>query len=375
MKCVVCGTKNTLKERNANKGRCKRCQQPFAFDTSHMGSVPINDSLFAKFIDHISDNKTLYYTEEQLLYLINSRLGQTGKNIHKLGKFIGVAIAVALGVIIWVKSKQMFAGYAVLAIIGSGFLLLKAKQLKAQSFVVSRSQLQGWIRRWTDLNRTMGKMLPPPSVEQEGAPVSEELREYSFDRLVVCDRPEIAQLLIANNFHFENNCAVLSFNGYPQSIFTTVLEMLRRNPDLKVYALHDATPSGVSLVYHLQTSPTWFLSSQVAIYDLGLLPRHVFKNSHIFLRKSPELAAEAKQLPAPVKERLSAQEIAWLESGYYVDLAVFSPRKLLQVVSQGIIRSNNMLPQDGSGGIIYGDGSDWTMTTRVGVLLADNNFG
>ncbi|WP_199248100.1 hypothetical protein [[Phormidium] sp. ETS-05] len=375
MKCVVCGTKNTLKERNANKGRCKRCQQPFAFDTSHMGKVPITDSLFEKFIAHISDSKTLYYTEEQLLYLINSRLGQKSKNIQKLGKFLLLAVGVALGVIIWVNSKQLFAGYAVVGIIGIRFFLVTSKQPKAQSFVVSRSQLQGWIRRWTELNRTMGKILPPLSLAQEEAPVREELRDYSFDRLVVCDRPEIAQMLIANNFHFENNCAVLSFNGYPQSIFTTVMEMLRRNPDLKVYALHDATPKGVSLVYELQTSPNWFLSSQVAIYDLGLLPRHIMKNSQIFLHKSPESAAEAKQLPAPVKQKYQPEEIAWLESGYYVELEVFSPRKLLQVVSQGIIKSQNMLPQDGSVGIIDGDGSAWTVTTGVGFLLADDNFG
>ena len=375
MKCVVCGTKNTLKERQANKGRCKRCQQPFAFEPSNMGSVNISDSLFDKFIDHISDSKTLYYTEEQLLYLINTRLGQKSKNLQKVGKFIFLAVGVALGVIIWVSSKQLFAAYAVVAIIGIGFFLVTSKQPKAQSFVVSRSQLQGWIRRWTELNRTMGKILPPLSLAQEEAPVSEELRDYSFDRLVVCDRPEIAQMLIANNFHFENNCAVLSFNGYPQSIFTTVMEMLRRNPDLKVYALHDATPSGISLVYQLQTSANWFLSSQVAIYDLGLLPRHSFKISHIFLRKSAESAAEAKQLPAPVKEKLSAQEIAWLESGYYVPLDVFSPRKLLQVVSQGIIKSSNMPTGDGSGSFVDGDGSAWTFTTGVGLLLADDNFG
>ncbi len=48
---------------------------------------------------------------------------------------------------------------------------------------------------------------------------------------------EIAQLLIANNFDFENNYAVLSITGYPENIFSTVMEILRRNPDLKIYEL------------------------------------------------------------------------------------------------------------------------------------------
>ncbi|HIK08715.1 MAG TPA: MFS transporter permease [Oscillatoriaceae cyanobacterium M33_DOE_052] len=293
----------------------------------------------------------------------------------KVTKFIGGLIAAGLGVVILMFSQQLFIVYAVVAAIALVLFLVIAKKPKAQSFVVPRSQLSGWINRWNSLNRTVAKMLPPPRQEEEGAPVSEELKDYSFDRLVVCDRPEIAQMLIANNFHFENNCAILSFNGYPQSIFTTVLEMLRRNPDLKVYALHDATPRGVSLVYHLQTSPTWFCTSNVAIYDLGLLPRQIMKNSQIFLQKSTESAAEAQQLPAPVKEKLSPAEITWLEAGNYVVLDVFSPRKLLQVVSQGIIKSRDMLPGDGSGSIIDGEGTAWTFTTGVGVLLADDNFG
>ncbi|BAU41594.1 hypothetical protein [Leptolyngbya sp. O-77] len=49
----------------------------------------------------------------------------------------------------------------------------------------------------------------------------------------------IAQMLISNNVHFENNCAILSINGYPQPIFDTVMKMLRRNPGLTVFAFQD----------------------------------------------------------------------------------------------------------------------------------------
>ncbi|NEQ71794.1 MAG: hypothetical protein F6K23_01065 [Okeania sp. SIO2C9] len=75
-----------------------------------------------------------------------------------------------------------------------------------------------------------------------------EVIAYSFDRVIVCDTAEIAQFLIANNFHFENNCAVLSIDGYPENIFSTVMQMLKQNPDLKVYAFHSATPRGVTMI-------------------------------------------------------------------------------------------------------------------------------
>ncbi len=51
------------------------------------------------------------------------------------------------------------------------------------------------------------------------------------------------------------------------------MEMLHRNPDLKVYAFHDCSPQGITLVNHLRTSPNWFFDSNVAIIDIGLLPR------------------------------------------------------------------------------------------------------
>ena len=68
---------------------------------------------------------------------------------------------------------------------------------------------------------------PPPKLEPDVA-------DYSFDRAVICDRARTVDLLLANNFHFENNCAVLSVEGYPQRVFETVRTMLKRNPQLRL---------------------------------------------------------------------------------------------------------------------------------------------
>ena len=40
-----------------------------------------------------------------------------------------------------------------------------------------------------------------------------DIADYSFDRAVICDRARTVDLLVANNFHFENNCAVLAVDG------------------------------------------------------------------------------------------------------------------------------------------------------------------
>jgi uncharacterized protein (TIGR04206 family) len=212
-------------------------------------------------------------------------------------------------------------------------------KLAPRALILTSTQVDNWLRRWTQINGSIAKLLPATPKDSGKVEVNFEISAYSFDRVVVCDSAAIAQVLIANQFPFEHNSAVLSITGYPQRIFSTVLDMLRRNQELKVYALHDASPHGVSLVHRLRTSPTWFQNSNVTIYDLGILPRQISDNSNLFVRKSVEFANQAKQMPTEVKQSLLSNEVAWLELGYFVELESLSPQRLLQVVTQGIAKS------------------------------------
>ncbi|NEP79026.1 MAG: hypothetical protein F6K17_36970 [Okeania sp. SIO3C4] len=115
--------------------------------------------------------------------------------------------------------------------------------------------------------------------------------------------------------------------------------MLKQNPDLKVYAFHSATPRGVTMINELRNSPNWFGGNNLIIYDLGLLPRHVFPSKNMWIIKSDESARQAQQIPTVVKATLSKDELEWLEAGFCVELESFSPGKLLQVVSQGIAKT------------------------------------
>ncbi|MGK7901727.1 MAG: hypothetical protein AB4352_09990 [Hormoscilla sp.] len=302
----------------------------------------------------------------------SSRINQvtTAIKIAKLGLIVGIVISLTLssipvvGVIVFIVSITL----------GLGLIYFGQRQLSrissygAQPLSVKPSDVDIWVNRWTQVNE-IPKMLPTPNEETTSVAVSPDITAYSFDRVVVCDRAAIAQFLIANNFHFENNCAVLSISGYPQSIFSTVLKMLRRNPNLKVYVLHNASPGGVSLVHRLGSSPNWFANSNVPIYDLGLLPRHVFASKNMLVRRSPEFAQTARQLPEPVRQSLSKDEIKWLEMGNYVELEFFTPQRLLQVVTQGIARSRE-LGSDDSMTSIYGDDDNTSA-----MIFASDSFG
>ncbi|NMG21449.1 hypothetical protein [Brasilonema bromeliae] len=229
-----------------------------------------------------------------------------------------------------------------------GFKQLNQSEIPQES-LIRQEQVQSWLNRWRQINGSITKILPPPREEIAPAAVNPDVTAYSFDRLVVCDSAAIAQMLIANNFHFEKNCAILSISGYPQNIFDTTMLMLRRNPDLIVYALHDCSPRGVSLVNHLRTSSTWFLNSNVTMIDIGLLPRQIIAASRgMFIQSQSESAEAAKQLAPEIRSALSTDELEWLESGNFVELESFSPQKLIQILNHGIVNSQTLDSDDSS---------------------------
>ena len=77
------------------------------------------------------------------------------------------------------------------------------------------------------------------------------------------------------------------------------------------------------MINHIRTNPNWFLGNNLIIYDLGLLPRHVFASKKIWIFKSDELGRQAQQISAEVKQTLSTDELEWLEAGFHVELESF----------------------------------------------------
>lgn len=207
-----------------------------------------------------------------------------------------------------------------------------------------RITVKSSIEKWERTNGVIAKLLRPDT-SQKDTPFRREnadITAYSFDRLVVCDNDIIAKFLIANNFHFERNCAILSINSYPQNIFEITMQMLRRNPDLQVYALHDCSPQGVSLVSQLRTEARWFRDSNVTIVDVGILPRQVFNARKVWMTISEKSALQAKNLPTEIQQSLNTEELQWLMEGNFVELESFSPQKLIQILNHIMATNQNL---------------------------------
>ena len=166
-----------------------------------------------------------------------------------------------------------------------------------------------------------------------------------------------------NNFHFENNCAVLSLEGYPPGPFETVRTMLKRNPKLRAFALHDATVAGCTLAHRLTTDPAWF-AGQVPVTDVGLRPGHAGPFRGLWL---PALIPHV-----PLDGGIKASEAEWLRQ-YALELAAIRPDQVLK----RLFRAMNRQPEgddsdDGADILIFDGGSDGGDSY---VIDDDDSFG
>jgi hypothetical protein len=258
------------------------------------------------------------------------------------------------------------AGKTLIGIVGSICLSIIAAWLsydynRQQStifddFLIDRQDFHDWLNKWAFINDPPIKMLEPPKIYTTQVTSKPKMIAYDFDRVVVCDSPKIAQLLLSNNFHFKNNCAVLAIDRYPQHIFGPIKKMLDQTPDLKVYAFHDCSPQGLKMIRHLRSEKIWFPDLTIPIISIGILPHQVRDNIDL-VSQSVKSADAAQHLPSHLRSNLNPTELAWLDAGFYLELESFPPQKLIQILQRAINESYQLAEiEDGDLVVMNGPG-------------------
>lgn len=327
MKCIACS--NDVLYPDRQDGKCPKCGHRFAFEPRK--GDKLSDAAFQGAIERVSSGHSVKWTKEHLYYELARRT--------RSGSKVGAAIlGVVGGVFALAGFAEAFFFVLTLAAWTIAVVLWPSSRIR-----LKRTDFEGLWRRWTQINGQPRGLIvrkeAPAPVSRKGK-LPSDIAAYSFDRAVVTDRPETADLLLANNFHFENNCAVLCVSGYPERAFDTVLAMLRNNPKLVVYALHDATPEGCALARRLSQSEEWF-RGRARVVDVGLRPGHAgpFKGCW---------QEQTRQVPAD--PALSGSELRFLTK-YYVDLAVIRPEQTIKRLFRAISRKDDeSAPVAGDGG-------------------------
>jgi len=318
VKCIHCGNDARYKDRQG--GRCPSCRHAFAFEPKS-GAI-LTDAAFKAAIDAVSGGGRVRWGVEHLYYEVCRR--RRARLPQGCLPAAAVATGVALlGALLRGGGWWLAFGGGVVALL---FLFVQ-RQAPARTVRVSLPDFDAMWRRWQEVHGPPDGVIVRPKRDARKRLVEPDVGDYSFDRAVICDRARTVDLLLANNFHFENNCAVLSVNGYPEGPFETVREMLKRNPRLQVFALHDATAGGCRLAHNLASDPRWF-AGHVGVTDVGLRPEHAGPFPGLLLPASAAVA------PGPGIEPAEAQ---WLSS-YVLELAAIRPEQVLRRLYRAINR-------------------------------------
>jgi hypothetical protein len=312
VKCVACNADVLYPDRQ--DGKCNKCGHAFAFEPRK--GDKLSDAAFKAAIERVSSMHSVKWAEDHLYYEIARRT--------RSGSRSGALVLGVLGMIV-----------AAAAVFWLGALLLSALFWTIAVFIwprgrvgLERSDFARMWNRWVSAHGAPSSLIVrrTQAVSKRKGKLPSDIAGYSFDRAVITDRPETVDVLLANNFHFENNCAVLCVDGYPEGIFDTVRAMLRNNPKLTVYVLHDATVKGCSLAQRLAASREWFSGSGARIVDVGLRPVHAAPFHGCWLREPLPLADNAA---------LNRAEQSFL-SRYSVELAVIPPEQTIKRLFRAI---------------------------------------
>ena len=349
MKCIYCGTDSKKRERA--DGRCPRCRHRFAFEPT-ADTHGVTDPQFKGAIDRVSGEGRVLFTERALWYEFNRRWMKPGFWRSPYGWLpVAGAAPAALGALDVLQLAVLpFGIIGVAAGLAAGAVLsLRANRRSAPPPSPPRIPFPtfqtAYLAKWRAVHGDVPGLLPMREAQRTAPPreVPGDVAAFSFDRAVVTDRWETAAMLVANRFHFEHNCAVLSHDGYPDGIAETVKTMLRRNPDLTVFALHDASPAGCVLPLLLR-EPGWFPDASVRIVDVGLRPGMVRQ------LRMPTIDVRGAEQPPRIGELLPPEDVAWLAAGHVAELAALRPAQVLRATYRAITITTAAGTSSDSGG-------------------------
>ncbi len=361
MKCIHCGTDSTLRERGKEK-RCKGCKHPFAFEPG-TDTLSVTDGYFHKSVERVSAKGTLPFTERQLWWEFNRRWARARWEWRQpWGPASVAAGAGGVGLAVAMQSAIPLAAGAVIAmaavVLNRRAIRQRPRWDRRPRVALDRFRAQ-YLRRWQETHGPVSGLLPEPVAEAAPARPAPppDVTAFSFDRAIVVQHDALAAMLVASNFHFENNCAVLGLRGYPYGLAETVMMMLRRNPALTVFALHDASHGGCAMPAVLR-GERWFPDPAVRLVDLGLRPAHAWRLGLL------DAGGERRPAGDPVRVRHTPEEVRWLEEGHSAELSALRPARLLRAVYQGIARAAGASSDPGGdGGIIWLGGDDGSAGT------------
>ncbi len=315
MRCVACEKDTKPLGKGQPAKICGHCEHAFALNPKVDG---VADMFVKRAMDAVTAKGEHRYLPEQLTYEIERRLA--------VPPLLFRAIA-WIGLVVVVVAVFEFVHFVVAMIV----------------FVVGIFVISSLVKKWPgtkvprmgakklDVARILqryGRLNPPTHlISPEHAAVAEvpsPLDGVVHDRLLVCERADFAAFYLANEFHLQNACHVISAAGDTVAR-EALVSALRERAAPEIFVVHDLTPHGLGFAESIDHGRDWFAGHAGArIVDLGL-------------SGGQARALRAWARPLTAAERVpGAPAIPDLAPDTGLDLALYRPKQLLEMTRRAM---------------------------------------
>jgi hypothetical protein len=229
----------------------------------------ISDAEWQELLARASSEGRHFFSENQLYLAYARNKVVVTRYIARRG-LIGLCMIV-LGLAAWVYSLKgdwgltLVLGIAVtltgVGMVGTGVVTRRDP--------AAREPIARWLSKWTAA-RGAQNLVAEATLGGAGLDYLPE----QIECLVIVERDPLVDLLLKNSAHRALSALIVSESGYPSALASEARRLLRARADLKVIAVHDATPAGVAMVGRLQKSDVFSLA-QRSVVDAGLFPADV----------------------------------------------------------------------------------------------------
>ncbi len=332
MTCPHCQASLTGKERP--NLTCSKCGKYFAFEPKQ-NALRLHDLKFRASVDRLGSGG-FKYTARQL------RLALSRKPPTPPGGY-GAAIGLtSLGLLLTIVLAFAGGGKAIAAGLGltlAGIIVGLSKAFGGQAEVTDATFQGEFINRW---HAVYGEM--PSGLIDESALAGLTVEDRPSQNLlgvVVCPDQDLLKCLLANGVPRDLQLGLLSTAAPADAWENGLLELLKKNPQLPILLLHDASAEHAFLARDLPQ--ILGLSAGHRIFDLGLNPKKsISKQRQVIKRLVPsEVAARLDQEAMgsdvggsrPIRRgraQVSAEEVWWLKEGNCSPILAVPPASLIK---------------------------------------------
>ena len=229
----------------------------------------ITDAEWQDLLARASGEGRQFFSENQLYLAYARNKVVVTRYIARRG-VIGLCLVV-VGLAIWVYALK--ADWGLTLVFGIALTLtgvgMVGTGVVTRRDPVSREPVARWLSKWVAA-RGAQNLVSEASLSDAGL----EYLPAQVDGLLLVERDALVDLLLKNAAHTALSALIVSETGYPARLADEARKLLLARPELKVIAVHDATPSGVAMPARLQTSRVFPLG-QRAVLDAGLFPADV----------------------------------------------------------------------------------------------------